>query len=170
MRMRSYNGITEIAQGIQGGGAGRWLGIHIADSVAAPEWSNFGLDLGLSQGRLPTLAHLTAVRLKVRGLGNADYRRLQARLYEAVPRAKKVAGRIDPDEQDRILTQCLVDTCLLDWDGLEGDDGKHLPFSREKAAELLSDPALRRLREAVAWAAMQVADQEASDRKAIVGN
>lgn len=62
-------GITEIAQGIQGGGAGRWLGIHIADSVAAPDWSNFGLDLGLPQSRLPTLAHLTAVRLKVRGQG-----------------------------------------------------------------------------------------------------
>jgi hypothetical protein len=62
-------GITEIAQGIQGGGGGRWLGIHISDSVPAPEWSNFGLDLGLPQARLPTLSHLTAVRLKVRGQG-----------------------------------------------------------------------------------------------------
>lgn len=62
-------GITEIAQGIQGGGGGRWLGIHISDSVPAPEWSNFGLDLGLPQARLPTLSHLAAVRLKARGQG-----------------------------------------------------------------------------------------------------
>jgi hypothetical protein len=110
------------------------------------------------------------LRLKVRGINNSDYRRLQQKLFEAVPRAKRPGGRIDPDEQDRITTSCLLSACLLDWDGVEDDDGNALPYSKPAATKLLNDPALRRFRESVIWAATVVGEQVAEDTADIAGN
>lgn len=110
------------------------------------------------------------LRLKVRGINNADWRRLQQKLFEATPRAKRPGGRIDPDEQDRITTSCILSTCLLDWENVEGDDGQPLPYSIQAATKLLNDPAMRRFRESVIWAATVVGEQVAEDRTEIVGN
>lgn len=100
------------------------------------------------------------LRLKVRGVGNADYRKLQARLIDALPRAKKQGGKIEPDELDRITATCLLETVLLDWDGIM-INGKSAPYSKEQAKELLLNPKWRRFRDAVAWAASIVADEGA---------
>ena len=110
------------------------------------------------------------LRLKVRGAWNSDWRRLYQRLYDAVPRKKKAGGRLDPDENDAILTKCLLNCCLLDWDGLEDKEGKPIPYSKEKAHEYLTDPGLRRFRESVAWAANIVADVNDGDEKDASGN
>jgi hypothetical protein len=117
-------------------------------------------------GNIPEAGDL---QLKVRGLGNADFRRMQTKLTDAVPRARKAGGRIDPDEQDRIVSQCLAATVLLDWRGLEDDNGP-IPFSREKACELLMDPRYRRFREAVIWAASVVGEEQAADLEDAAGN
>ena len=109
------------------------------------------------------------LELKVRGLQNADFRRLQGKLVEAVPRAKKVGGRLDPDEQDRVTNQCLAATVLLGWRGLEDDNGP-IPFSKEKARELLMDPRYRRFREAVIWAASVVGEEQAAALEDDAGN
>ena len=116
------------------------------------------------------IPQLGDIRLKVRGINNADWRRLQTRLIEAVPRAKRPNGRVDPGEMDRITTSCLVNTCLLDWDGLLDDEDQPLPYSKAAADKLLNDPAMRRFRDAVAWAAERVSDIDAEDRKEVVGN
>ncbi len=117
-------------------------------------------------GNIPEAGDL---ELKVRGLQNADFRRLQGKLVEAVPRAKKVGGRLDPDEQDRVTNQCLAATVLLDWRGLEDDTGP-IPFSKEKARELLMDPRYRRFREAVIWAASVVGEEQVADLEEAQGN
>ncbi len=117
-------------------------------------------------GNIPEAGDL---QLKVRGLQNADFRRLQGKLVEAVPRAKKVGGRLDPDEQDRVTNQCLAATVLLDWRGLEDDNGP-IPFSKEKARELLMDPRYRRFREAVIWAASVVGEEQAAALEDDAGN
>jgi hypothetical protein len=101
------------------------------------------------------------LRLKVRGIGNADWRRIQMKLIDAVPRAKRTGTRIDPEEIDKITTICLHQACLLDWENLNGDDGKPLSFSRDFALELLSKPQYRKFREAVVWAATVVGEQTA---------
>ncbi|WP_210482753.1 hypothetical protein [Microvirga antarctica] len=117
-----------------------------------------------------TIPEMGELRLHVRGLNNADYRRHQAKLLEAVPRAKRVGGRIDPDEQDRIVSLCLLNTVLLDWDGLTDDDDKALPYSRDMAQTLLVDPAYRRFRDAVIWAAGVVAEDGDLALQDAVGN
>ncbi|WP_175561748.1 hypothetical protein [Kaistia soli] len=90
--------------------------------------------------------------LKVRGFGNADYERVSSELVAALP----LAARGDEKESNRIATTLLVETVLLDWSGLTAD-AKPVPFSKEKAFELLSDPAYRDLANGVSWAAQRVA-------------
>lgn len=111
------------------------------------------------------IPEMQGLRLKVRGSNNKDWRRLQGRLLDAVPRKKRVGGRLDPDEQDRITSTLLLSACLLDWDGLEGDDGQPLPYSKEKANEFLTDPQYGKFREAVVWAATVVAEQQETERE-----
>ncbi|MDP4024461.1 hypothetical protein Q8W71_17690 [Methylobacterium sp. NEAU 140] len=128
-----------------------------ADKIEAGEWV----------GDIPEMGDL---RLRVRGLQNAGYRRLQSRLIDAVPRSKKQGGRVDPDELDRITSTCLASTVLLDWAGLEDEGGAPLPYSKETATEFLTNPAFRRFRDAVLYAATVVGDAGAETEKADAGN
>lgn len=114
-------------------------------------------------GWVDNIPELEGLRLKVRGAGNRQWRRLMQQLINAIPRKKRHAGVIDPAEMDRVMAIVLRDACLDDWDGLEGDDGKPLPYSKEKACELLADPAYAKFRDGVTWAANAVAEQEAAD-------
>lgn len=104
---------------------------------------------------------LEGVRLKVRGLSNPDFQRVVDKLTAAVPRHKRVNGRIDPVERDRIGGQALAQTILLDWDGLTQEDGSVLPYSPDLARKLLTEPEFRVFRDGVTWAAQQVADTRA---------
>ena len=116
------------------------------------------------------IPEMEGLRLKVRGSNNADWRRLQARLVDAVPRKKRMGGRLDPDEQDRIMSSCLLNCCLLDWDGLEDSDNKPIPYSKDMAKQLLTEPQYRRFRDGVVWAASVVAENAALDQEEIAGN
>lgn len=98
------------------------------------------------------------LRLHVRGLGNAEYRRLQERLSDGVQRADRINGRPDPIARDRIVAQCLAETVLLGWENLTDAKGKPVPFSQEKGREFLMDPDFALFRDAVAWAAARVAE------------
>jgi hypothetical protein len=107
------------------------------------------------------------VRLRVRGMQNADWRRLSTKLSDAVPASKKVGGRIDPDEQDKIAVKLLSDTCLLEWDRLT-DKGAPVPYSKDLADKLIAER--RRFRDAVAWAASVVGQKAAVAKDANQGN
>lgn len=113
---------------------------------------------------------MEGLRLKVRGNNNKDWRRLQMKLIQAVPRKRRITGNLDPEDNDRITSLCLLNTSLLDWEGLEDDDGKPLPYSREAAQKMLTDPDYRRFREAVSFAAGKVADDSKEDIEEDVGN
>lgn len=110
------------------------------------------------------------VRFKVRGLGCSEQQKLQRRLFEGIPRSRRPKGRISDDDQERILNRCLVEVILLDWDGLQNDDDSPLPYSREMAEKFITDPAYRKLREAVIWAADAVANDRAEGVAVATGN
>jgi hypothetical protein len=116
------------------------------------------------------IPELEGLKLLVRGVNNVDWRRLQVKLMEAIPRKKRLSGRIDTDEQDRIQSTCLLNACLLDWDGLEDDDGKPIPYEKDMARKLLFEPEYRKFRDGVVWAAYIVAEQTSQDQKEILGN
>lgn len=119
----------------------------------------------LEQGAwVDNIPEMGALRLKTRGSNNRDWRRLQNKLIAAVPRQKRMAGSMDPDEFDRITAILLRDTALLDWDGLEDLDGKPLPYSKEQAFEYLTNPEYgRKFLAAAIHAADMVAEQREED-------
>lgn len=110
------------------------------------------------------------LRLKMRAAGNPDWRRLQARLINAVPRGRRSAGGLDPADVDRINVALIVETSLEDWDRFEDDSGAPIPFAKETALRFLSDPAYRKLYEACLWAASLVAEETAAAREMQKGN
>jgi len=61
-------GISTLSQAIQCSGNACWLGFTVSDSLPV-SWANFGLELGQHASRLPSVAHLAAVRFKARGTG-----------------------------------------------------------------------------------------------------
>lgn len=111
---------------------------------------------------LPGMGEL---RLKVRGIGNTDFRTMQNRLVAALPRAK----RSDSAELERVTAECLLKTVLLDWQGLEAN-GQPVPYSEGLARDLLTSPKWVRFRDAVAYAASIVADEDAEALEADTGN
>jgi hypothetical protein len=100
------------------------------------------------------------VRFKVRGRYNPDAKSLEARLGAAVPKDKKLQnGFLLPEESDRIVTELLIETILVDWDGVrEDDEAPAIPYSKEEARKLLSDPLLRPFRDSALLAALVVAE------------
>ncbi|MCX5570619.1 MULTISPECIES: hypothetical protein [Kaistia] len=106
------------------------------------------------------------IRLRVRGLGNDDYRRRQSELSAALPRHL----RKEPAEQDKILNTLIVETLLEGWEKVEADDGKPLAFTRENVLAILSDPDMRAFSDGVIWAAGAVSERRKSDLDDDAGN
>jgi hypothetical protein len=116
-----------------------------------------------------------SVRVKVRGRWNPEFRAMHAKLLAQVPAEKKnrteFGLEVSPTEADRIVTECLLKHGLVDWQGLrETDDGPEIPYSEAKARELLTDPELAPLRDAVLVASIQVAKEGKEQFEADVKN
>lgn len=101
------------------------------------------------------------IEVRVLGTNNPAYRRRLQAMYRALPPAKRKNGAIDPIENDRIIGTCLLDHCLLDWRNVEDDDGNPIPYSREAATPLLTEPDFAAFRDGVLAAASSVDDEEA---------
>lgn len=93
-------------------------------------------------------AMFKGISLKVRRLWNPDYRELHAQLSEET-------SDLSPEgNAERITTACLLQTCLLDWKGIDE------PFTAALAADLAADPeAGQAFRGAVLWAANSAGDK-----------
>ncbi|WP_173087374.1 hypothetical protein [Devosia sp. 1635] len=111
------------------------------------------------------------LRLKVRPVGNPDYRRVYGQLVDATPRHLKRGGIIsDQQTKSDISARTLADTVLLDWDGLEGEDGKPLKYDPVLAKQLLLNPEYGALRDAVAWAGNVASEETTGTAEANAGN
>jgi hypothetical protein len=117
---------------------------------------------------IPDMGNL---RLKVRPIGNPDYRRLYGQLVEATPRDKKRGGMVtDYETKQQIAGRALADTVLLDWENLEGDDGAALAYDPAHAKKLLLDPEMVAFRDAVSFAATVAQEQSIGSAKDNAGN
>jgi hypothetical protein len=112
---------------------------------------------------------LPGVRLKVRGVGNNDYKRLEAKLIREVPRERRVFG-LDPADAENIEAQCLAKTVLQDWAGIEDDAGEPVQFSEAQALGLLSDPDFLVFKNSVLYAGNMVTTAKREDAGVDAGN
>lgn len=99
------------------------------------------------------------LRLRVRSYANSDYQAFLSKEIAAVPREKRVEGRVGgallPQVRDDMITRGIVEHILLGWENLS-EGGEPIPYSKEKATEFMVDPDYRDLRDAVNWAATDV--------------
>jgi hypothetical protein len=122
-------------------------------------------------GDLPGMDDL---RLKVRGFSNADFGAITSREASKVSREQREGGRRDgaplPHVREQIMVKAMTDAILLDWDGLTDDEGQPIPYTKETAAQLLSDPDCRPFRDAVSLAAARVEEFSEDQVQAVAGN
>ena len=98
---------------------------------------------------------LPGLALKVRPVGNVDAQRAYRAALAAIPRAKRMTG-LDPADERAASDEAMVKAVLLDWDGLEDDDGDPIPYSEKLARELLTQPETEAFRDGVVFAATVV--------------
>lgn len=114
------------------------------------------------------------LELKVRGLNNSEYRALQRNLNEAIPRIRWQTGKVTPKEVEEISHKLLHQTVLMDWRGLEDENeagnAVPLPYTAEKAWELLSNPEFVVFRDIVIFAASLVGSEAAEAEEADAKN
>ena len=109
------------------------------------------------------------LRFKLRGADNIDWRRMQAKLVADLPREKQLSAASDPADDDKITAKLLLETCLLDWEGLEDDNGP-IAYSKELATKLLTEPAFRPFRNSVLATARVLANETIAEREASAKN
>jgi hypothetical protein len=110
----------------------------------------YGTDQKLSvEGKWFNLSMLDGVEVKVAKSGNPNYEKLAQKLYK--PYQDQIRRKITLSDSvtKRITTELLVNTLLMDWRGMPGEDGMEVPFSKEVARELLDDPELKEIREEI---------------------
>lgn len=96
------------------------------------------------------------VSLKVRGLNYPAYE--LARNTGAQIRARKTKNAASTSaESTAFFGRLYAEHILLDWKGLVSDDRQMVPYSKERALEILTDPAFREFVAAVESAAARVA-------------
>jgi hypothetical protein len=117
-------------------------------------------------GWVSNIPELEGVRLKCRGAQNKDWRRQAQALVNAIPRKKRIPF-LDPEEMDRINEILIREHGLLDWDGIEDDNGQPVPFDKKKAAEYLKHA---KFRDGALYACTLIADGIADEVETIAGN
>ena len=114
------------------------------------------------------------VELKVRGFSNTDFTAFMAKQVAAIGRDKRVGNRagaaLQPGVLDELMARGMVEHILVDWTGLTDETDQPLPYSKERAAEYLTNPDYRPFRDAVTYAAGVVEEFEADKVEAVVGN
>ncbi|WP_316234669.1 hypothetical protein [Bradyrhizobium sp. SZCCHNR1020] len=109
------------------------------------------------------LPNMPGVRIKARGVSNSDYRKLEAKLVRQIPKALRAEG-LSPAQSDRILGRCLLETVVLDVDGLtEDDEVTPIKYTRELGEKLLLDPEWKEFRAAAAHAGSVVDSRRKSE-------
>src|SRR3569833_3710542 len=117
-----------------------------------------------------SIRDLPGIWIKARGANNSDYRLLEAALIREIPRADRLEG-LKPADQDRIMGTLLLETVVIDVEGLTEDDGKTpVAYSRELGQQLLLDLVFRVFCAGAAYAGAIVADRRAADQEIEVKN
>lgn len=110
------------------------------------------------------------VRFKVRGLSSPSVLNYQARRNRAIPRRdREPDGSLKPEAALRVLRETLLEIVLLDWDGIT-ENGEPVPYSKERAEELLTDPDYVSFADAVTIAARAVDQGDIEAQEELEGN
>lgn len=110
------------------------------------------------------------LRLKVRGLTSEEAIMARGRKLRALGRHEKQKdGSPSVAAATRVQCEMLAEAVILDWDGLT-ENGEPLPFTRERAVAMLTNPDMMPFADAVTYAAQIVDSARADDQEHNQGN
>lgn len=124
----------------------------------------------IERGEWWAIPELGDMQVRVRGLFNKDYRRVMADKREVALRRLPMGSVLPSEEAERILAECLHETVLLDWKGLDDEDGKPIPYDSDLASMMLTDPDFVKFRNAVSRVAGMLSDGMKSELERDEGN
>lgn len=110
------------------------------------------------------------IEFNLRGVGNAEWERLHSKLVSELPPEAKFADVLPKEHAERISVDVIVGACLLDWRGIEEEDGSAIPYSADLARKLLSDPDMRKLKDSILATAGALSRETAAEREAAAKN
>lgn len=127
-------------------------------------------------GDIPDMDDL---RLHVRGMNNAAYRALYDKLIRAIPFKRRRKG-LSAADRERVENECLIETVLLGWDNLNEPDkpnggghkvkGAQIPYTKDLARELITNPDSVAFRNAIIYAANIVGEIKDEENEALEKN
>lgn len=106
------------------------------------------------------------LRLRIARIGNPSYQGEIERLTRPL-RLQTRLGTVDMATMENITIKAMAKYILLGWEGLDDGDQKNVPYSVEKAEELLRIPDFNDLVAAYARDAQLFRDE---DEQAVAGN
>jgi hypothetical protein len=114
---------------------------------------------------------LPGIRIKARGIGNNDYRALQGKLLREYPKEKRVDGAIPINDQDVITSKLMIETIVIDIDGItENDEVTPIKYDKALGAKLFTDPDFRVWLLAAEYAGTEIAGRRKADEAADIKN
>lgn len=105
------------------------------------------------------------LRLKVRGARSKKWREVSRNIVEV----SRLSGPSE-DDAEKYMTALYLQAGLVDWDGVERDDGEPIKFNVTDAEKILTDPSLVFFREGVQWAIDRASDRRLAQREADAKN
>lgn len=74
--------------------------------------------------------------------GNDEFLRAKRRIQQDPQLRIAATGELSEEETRKVMAPYVAEFIVRDWRGLEGDDGTAIPYSIEKATELLLMPEM----------------------------
>ena len=82
------------------------------------------------------------LRMRIARIGNPNYQKTFQKLSKPHRRAIR-RGTLPDEVAEKLLIQCMAETIVLDWSGVE-DEGVEIPYSKEAVITILTRyPELR---------------------------
>lgn len=122
-------------------------------------------------GWVKNLPELGDIRVQVAAWENEAFNQLQQELIAAIPRSRRVGGRVKAKDMEAIHNRCIVATVLKGWDNVKLG-GQIMPYSKEQAESMLVEqhPRYKTFRDGIIIAAQRVAAGETESEEALLGN
>ena len=113
--------------------------------------------------------YAAGVEFRIARLNNPAYQKCLRKLLKADGR--RFRRRRPTDENaEKLTNRALAQHVLVDWRNLEDEDGSPIPYSVEKALEILSDPQYHDIRDFVVEVATDSDVFAAEEREDAEGN
>ena len=99
------------------------------------------------------------IEVKIARFGNDRYQKIAEALYKPVKKQLQ-RGSLGSKRATELASKAVAKGIIVDWRGIEDDDGNLIPFSEEKAIEFMLNPKLKDFKDWIANESQSIANFE----------